>query len=74
MVSFSSLIYRRKLAGHHRFSGMPLSVRIVTKLIEHEKHAMLITLRPFVKPAKFLLVFVVGIANRNQCRLAKVHQ
>jgi hypothetical protein len=65
-------IYRRKLACH-RFSGMPLRVRVVTKLIEYEKHAMLIARRLCEKPAKFLLVFVIGIANRNQCRLAKVY-
>jgi hypothetical protein len=51
---------------------MPLCLRIVTEFIEHEKHAMLITRRPCVKPAKFLLVFVIGIADRNQRRLAKV--
>ncbi|MGB5618863.1 MAG: hypothetical protein WBM78_18625, partial [Desulfobacterales bacterium] len=57
----------------HRFTGVPLCVRVVTKFIEHEKHAMLITGRLCVKPAKFLLVFVIGIANGNQCCLAKVY-
>jgi hypothetical protein len=57
----------------HRFSGVPLCVRTVTKLIEYEKHAMLIARRLCEKPAKFLLVFVIGIANRNQCHLAKVY-
>jgi hypothetical protein len=55
-------VYGRKLACH-RFSGLPLCVRAVTKLIEYEKHAMLIARGSCVKPAKFLLVFVVGIAN-----------
>jgi len=52
---------------------MPLCLRVVTEFVEHEKHAVLITGRFRVKPAKFLLVFVIGIANRNQCRLAKVY-
>jgi hypothetical protein len=53
--------------------GLTLRLGVVTKLIEHEKHTMLITGRLIVKFAKFLLVFVVGIANRNQCCLAKIY-
>jgi hypothetical protein len=51
------------LLTSRRFSGLPLRLRVVTEFIEHEKHAMLIARRPCVKPTKFLLVSVIGIAN-----------